>query len=54
MEAYLRRWKLICLKYKRESSAIHEKMTEILITMSREDIRKLNLGRCNYFIRIHT
>ena len=44
MESLLRRWKLLALKYKRESTSIHEKITEVLIAMQREDIIKLNLG----------
>ena len=28
MEPLLRRWKLLALKYKREATAIHEKITE--------------------------
>ena len=45
MESLLRRWKLIALKYKRESSTLMEKMTGILITMTQEEIRKLDLGK---------
>ena len=48
MEALLRRWKLLALKYKRESAAIHEKITEMLIKMQREEIIKLNIGNFNY------
>ena len=44
MESLLRRWKLLALKYKRESVMIHEKMTDILVNMAKEDIQKLNLG----------
>ena len=40
----MRRWKLLALKYKRESTLLHEKITEVLISMQREDIIKLNLG----------
>ena len=44
MEPLLRRWKLLALKYKREAASIHEKITEILISMPKEEIRKFNLG----------
>ena len=44
METLLRRWKLLALKYKRESASINAKITEILITMSKNDIEKLDLG----------
>ena len=44
MEALLRRWKLLALKYKRESALLHEKMTDILVNLAKEDIQKLNLG----------
>lgn len=45
MEPLLRRWKLLALKYKRETTAIHEQITELILTMSKEEIRKLNLGK---------
>ena len=45
MDGLLRRWKLLALKYKRESQTIHEKITEILISMTKADIRKLDLGK---------
>ena len=44
MEALLRKWKVLAVKYKHDSAAIHEEITEILITMQREEIIKLNLG----------
>ena len=44
MEGLLRKWKLLALKYKRDSASINEKISEILITMSKDDIQKLNLG----------
>ena len=45
MESLLRRWKLLALKYKRETTSIHEKITEIILAMPKEEIRKLNLGK---------
>ena len=45
MDVLLRRWKLLAIKYKRDSHAIHEKITEILISMPKNDIRKLDLGK---------
>lgn len=45
MDGLLRRWKLLALKYKRESHTIHEEITEILISMTKTDIRKLDLGK---------
>ena len=50
MEPLLRRWKLLALKYKRETSNIHEKITELIIGMSKEEIRKFNLGNYIKFI----
>ena len=47
MDGLLRRWKLLALKYKRESHVIHDQITEILISMSKSDIQKLNLGELN-------
>ena len=47
MDGLLRRWKLLALKYKRESHVIHDQITEILISMSKSDIQKLNLGEFN-------
>ena len=44
MDGLLRRWKLLALKYKRDSHAIHDQITEILISMTKTDIQKLNLG----------
>ena len=44
MEALLRRWKLLASDYKRESGLIHEKITDLLIHLSKEDIQKLNFG----------
>ena len=49
MDVLLRRWKLLALKYKRESHAIHEQITEILISMPKSDIRKLDLGEKNFY-----
>merc|ERR1711953_1465231 len=45
MEALLRRWKLLASDYKRESGLIHEKMTDLLIHLSKEDIQKLNFEK---------
>ena len=53
MDVLLRRWKLLALKYKRESHAIHEQITEILISMPKSDIRKLDLGEKNFLSRIY-
>ena len=47
MDELLRRWKLLALKYKRESHLIHDQITEILISMNKTDIQKLNLGKSN-------
>ena len=47
MDELLRRWKVLALKYKRESRIIHDQITEILISMSKADIQKLNLGEAN-------
>ena len=47
MDGLLRRWKLLALKYKRDSHVIHDQITEILITMSKTDIQKLGLGELN-------
>ena len=49
MESLLRRWKLLALKYKREATAIHEKITEIILAMPKEEIKKLNLGEIELF-----
>ena len=49
MEPLLRRWKLLALKYKREATAIHEKITEIIVGMPKEEIRKLDLGNIVLF-----
>lgn len=47
MDGLLRRWKLLALKYKRDSHVIHEQITELLISMNKTDIQKLNLGKLN-------
>ena len=44
MERLLKRWKLLALQYKKDSAILNDEITEILITMSKKDIRKLNLG----------
>ena len=44
MENLLRRWKLLALRYKRESASLNAKITEVLITMNKNEIEKLNLG----------
>ena len=57
MDGLLRRWKLLALKYKRDSHAIHDQITEILISMTKTDIQKLNLGESNikkFFIILKT
>ena len=50
MEALLRRWKLLASDYKRESGLIHEKITDLLIQLSKEDIQKLNFGNTKTLI----
>lgn len=52
MEPLLRRWKLLALKYKREAAVIHEKMTEIIVGMPKEEIQKLDLGNVLILILI--
>ena len=47
MEGLLRRWKHLALKYKRESQIIHDQITDILVSMNKTDIQKLNLGKSN-------
>ena len=47
MDGLLRRWKLLALKYKRESHIIHDQIIEILVSMNKSDIQKLNLGKSN-------
>lgn len=49
MEPLLRRWKLLAMRYKRESALIHEKITEHLVLLTKDDIRKLNLGNVYQF-----
>ena len=44
MEGLLKRWKLLALQYKRDSANLNAEITEILITMNKKDIEKLNLG----------
>ena len=44
MDGLLKRWKLLALQYKRDSANLNAEITEILITMNKKDIEKLNLG----------
>ena len=44
MEGLLKRWKLLALQYKRDTANLNADLTEILITMEKKDIQKLNLG----------
>jgi len=44
MEGILKRWKLLALQYKRDTANLNADLTEILITMDKKDIQKLNLG----------
>ena len=44
MDTLLRKWKLLALDYKKESGLIHEKMTDLVLHLSKEDIHKLKFG----------